>query len=516
MASRQVNNAPDDTSYEISNVYDERQEASDKKELLRKLHDDIGLFGRVCFPTALNKTSPPFHQEIYKSIRNEKIPRVLIAAPRGNAKSTVISLIYPLWKAAFKPTGTDEFIVIVSESQAQSINFLSRIKYHLNNSDVFKDIFGDMSAVTAKKWSGTDIILANGTRIVAVGTGQRVRGFIEGDTRPTLIIVDDFESELNATTDELRAKNRKWMTEAVIPSLSDEGRIVMVGTVISEDCFLYWARESSAWKTLWYSILDEDNKSIWPERFPMKRIRAIEEEYASVGNINGFYQEYMNIAQSPDEAPFKPEWVKFHHYTHERINGQNCLVKETGKEKKIIPIEIFGGVDPASSLSLRADFFVIASIGIDADNNKYIVDIYRAHISPSEQPKKIIEIFKKYRHKKMKIETVAYQEALRVATKDLMLENKLYIPGLESGIKPRTKKSERLLSLVPLLAKGEFYFRPQDTDARTEFLSYPKGRNDDIMDAIWTGLDKSRPCRINSIDPDKMKKKNKLLDWLTM
>jgi predicted phage terminase large subunit-like protein len=173
-------------------------------------------------------------------------------------------------------------------------------------------------------------------------------------------------------------------------------------------------------------------------------------------------------------------------------------------------------VDPASSLSLRADFFVIASIGIDADNNKYIVDIFRQHISPSEQPKKIIEVFKKFRHKKMKIETVAYQEALRVATKDLMLENKLYIPGLESGIKPRTKKSERLLSLVPLLAKGEFYFRPQDTDARTEFLSYPKGRNDDIMDAIWTGLDKSRPCRVKDIEDIKIRKKKKYLDWLTM
>ena len=40
---------------------------------------------------------------------------------------------------------------------------------------------------------------ANGVRIVAVGTDKEL-GFIEGDTRPTLIIVDDFESELNAFT----------------------------------------------------------------------------------------------------------------------------------------------------------------------------------------------------------------------------------------------------------------------------------------------------------------------------
>ena len=118
-------------------------------------------------------------------------------------------------------------------------------------------------------------ILKNGTRIVAVGTGQRVRGFIEGDTRPNVIIVDDFESELNALTPEARTKNRKWMTEAVIPSLSDEGRIIMIGTVISEDCFLYWAKDSPAWKTLWYSIWDDDENSIWPQRFPKDRIMQI-------------------------------------------------------------------------------------------------------------------------------------------------------------------------------------------------------------------------------------------------
>ena len=81
------------------------------------------------------------------------------------------------------------------------------------------------------------------------------------------------------------------MTEAVIPSLSDEGRIVMIGTVISEDCFLYWAKDSSAWNTLWYSIINEDGSPIWPERFPKKRIDQIKEEYASVGNINALYQE---------------------------------------------------------------------------------------------------------------------------------------------------------------------------------------------------------------------------------
>jgi len=496
------------------------EEQYEQLQALKKLRNNMALFGKHCFPTALKKTTPPFHGDIYKYLSDEEKKRVLIAAPRGTAKSTVTTLIYPLWRAAFKSTNEDLFIVIISESQAQSINFLSRIKYHLTFSQEFKAIFGNLGPETAQRWTHTDIILANGTRIVAVGTGQRVRGFLQGDTRPNLIIVDDFESELNAFTPDARAKNRKWLTEAVIPSLSDDGKIAMIGTVISEDCFLCWAKESSAWNVLWFSIWDEDEKSIWPERFPKERILAIKDEFSSVGNINGFYQEYMNIAQSPDDAPFQPDWIKIHHYDYERIQGQNCLVKNKGLDnERTIPVELYTGVDPASSLSARADYFVIATIAIDNDNNKYVVDIYRNRISPAEQPNMIIDTYKKYRPRRVKVETVGYQEALRTAVRELMKEENIYIPGLESGVKPRNSKSERLLSLVPLFAKGTFHFRPEDIKAQQEFLSYPKGKNDDIMDAIWTALDGAKPCRLHEfkkLSEDDLRKQKKTLDWMTM
>ena len=494
------------------------EEQYSQMQALKKLRNNMALFGRHCFPTALRKSTPPFHKDVYSYLANDDKRRVLIAAPRGTAKSTVTTLIFPLWRVAFKRTDEDLFIVIISESQTQSINFLSRIKYHLTHSDKFTDIFGDLGPNTAKRWTNNDIVLANGARLIAVGTGQRVRGFIEGDTRPNLIIVDDFESELNAFTPEARAKNRKWVTEAVIPSLSDEGKIAMIGTVISEDCFLYWAKESPAWNVLWYSIWDEDEKSIWPERFPKSRINDIKKEFASVGNLNGFYQEYMNIAQSPDMAPFKPEWIKMHHYDFKRINGQNCLVKEKGDEKEIKPVEVYCGVDPASSLSSTADYFVVTTIGIDYDNNKYIIDIFRDRISPAEQPAKLIEVFKKYRPRRMMIETVGYQEALRTAVRELMFKESLYIPGLEKGVKPRNRKSERLLSLVPLFAKGTFYFRPQDNIAQQEFLSYPRGKHDDVMDAIWTALHGAKPSRKKEwekVDENSLNSKKKL-DWMTL
>tara|TARA_R100000152_G_C6765345_1_gene190141 strand:- start:228 stop:1727 length:1500 start_codon:yes stop_codon:yes gene_type:complete len=495
------------------------EEKYQKLQVLKKFRENIGLFGKVCFPTALNRDIPPFHTELYSHLRNEEKRRLLIAAPRGTAKSTTVSLIYPLWKVAFKPEDEDLFIVIISESQSQSVNFLSRIKYHLSHSKTFSENFGDMGPSTARRWTNNDIILANGSRIIAVGTGQRVRGFIEGDTRPNLIIIDDFESELNAFTPEARAKNRKWITEAVIPSLSDDGRIAMIGTVISEDCFLCWAKESPAWDVLWYSIWDDDENSLWEARFPKERILQIKDEFASVGNLNGFYQEYMNIAQSPDDAPFKPDYIQIHHYDFEIRDGQSLLVKKLPDDKEELkPVAVYSGVDPASSLSMKADFFVIATLGIDNDGNVYVINIVRTKIDPSDQPDAIIRQFKKYKPKRMKIETVAYQEALRSAVRKQMQEEGLYIPGLEKGVKPRNRKSERLLSLVPLLAKKQFYFRPQDIEAQSEFLSYPRGKHDDVMDAVWTALEGSRPSRRKHFTPvdESGNFGRKVLDWMTM
>ena len=80
-------------------------------QALKKLRNNMALFGRHCFPTALRKSTPPFHNDVYSALANDDKRRVLIAAPRDTAKSTVTTLIFPLWKLAFKATNEDLFMV---------------------------------------------------------------------------------------------------------------------------------------------------------------------------------------------------------------------------------------------------------------------------------------------------------------------------------------------------------------------------------------------------------------------
>ena len=73
-----------------------------------------------------------------------------------------------------------------------------------------------------------------------------------------------------------------------------------------------------------------------------------------------------------------------------------------------------------------------------------------------------------------------------------------------------------MLSLVAPLAKGQFYFRPEDLHAQQEFLSYPRGKHDDILDAIYYAMDGAKPTRRKEFQAQGIEKKRKILDWMTM
>ena len=81
--------------------------------------------------------------------------------------------------------------------------------------------------------------------------GQKVRGLIKDDTRSNIIVLDDFESEMNANTAEARAFNRKWITEAVIPSLSQQdGRIIAIGIYNLRRLFSSVGKRRPDWKVI--------------------------------------------------------------------------------------------------------------------------------------------------------------------------------------------------------------------------------------------------------------------------
>lgn len=503
----------------ILEIIKERYPHYTEKQVIKlAMHLDMMMFAKVCSREAMFNKSPDFHYEIAKTIQNDKNKRVNIISFRGSAKSTIISHILPMWKVCTKAVDEPCYILIISESLDQSKNFLQRIKDELTENPKIHEYFGDLGESTAKRWQMDDIILANGSRIKAFGTGQKPRGVIQRHSRPNLIIIDDFESETNASTPERRIANRKWVTEAITPTLTPDGRIIMVGTVISEDCFLLWAKEASSWITLEYSIIGNDGKPAWEDRFPMDKIQKIKLEFEEFGNLGGFYQEFMNMPQAPEDAPFKNEWFKYHAYSVVNKNGKNYLVHDNNPDV-LIPCYLTCGVDLASTLTAKSDFTVFSTVAHTKDKS-YVIDVFSMKADPAYHPDKLVNYFLKYKHDSVAIETIAYQETMRASVKRLCEERNIYMPGIERGLKERSSKSERIMSLVPLVARGKLLFRAEMINTIKQFLSFPKGKKDDEIDSIWNAMSRAKkPFHSQPIpDDNKKNKKNKKnsVDWMTL
>ena len=94
--------------------------------------------------------------------------------------------------------------------------------------------------------------------------------------------------------------------------------------------------------------------------------------------------------------------------THRGVTGDEKLSKP-----EAIPVFVFMGVDPASSLSVRSDFSVIFIVGVDSEKNIYCLDYFRKRVKPMDLANAIIDKFEQWRPERTRIESVGYQEMIR-------------------------------------------------------------------------------------------------------
>ncbi|RPJ70262.1 MAG: hypothetical protein EHM20_15600, partial [Alphaproteobacteria bacterium] len=73
------------------------------------------------------------HLEIFQKlldITTNRKAKIAIAAPRGHAKSTIVSLVYVLWCALYHK---ERLILLASNTTEQAIALLKDIKYQLTS-----------------------------------------------------------------------------------------------------------------------------------------------------------------------------------------------------------------------------------------------------------------------------------------------------------------------------------------------------------------------------------------------
>jgi len=445
------------------------------------------------------KPTPQFHRELWDYCCSDH-SLVAIAAPRGHAKSTAVTHAYTLAAVLFREA---DFVVLVSDTELQAVQFLNDIKMELYENQklrsLFKvsDIYKDAEREIRFKMGPDNHQVRIMARGASGGSGS-VRGFKWRGKRPNLIICDDMENDEAVSNEERRDKFRNWFYGALIPALSDTGQIRIVGTVLHFDSLLerlmpettgeeakYTVREnlreysldkSRAWHSIKYRAhtdFDDFQSILWPEKFNEKRLTKLKNDFVRQGISEGYAQEYLNYPIHEGDAFF-------------RKNDFVPMAEEDFDLAKVY----YAAIDFAISEKDKRSYSVITVGGVDDTGVLHIVDVIRQRMDAKQIIEEMMAVQIRYQPDLFVVEEGALKKAIGPFLKDEMLKTGIFI-NLHPMVPYRDKLS-RARAIQGRMRQGGVHF---DTEAEwfpsfeQELLRFDRGQYDDQVDSIaWLGL----------------------------
>lgn len=443
-------------------------------------------------------TVPSFHEDMWE-LCCSKNPFVAMAAPRGHAKSTSITLSYTLATLLFKER---KFVVIVSDTEAQASMFLGQLKQELQDNENIIELFGlmkdDKGQVKFEKDSETDVIVrmndGHKFRVIAKGAEQKLRGLLWDSIRPDLLVLDDMENDEIVMNKERREKFRNWFYGALLPCRSKHGIVRYVGTILHMDSMLnrlmppesdpktiteglktYNTRRDRMWKTLLYRAHDNDFEQVlWPDRYDSAYFKSLKRDYDSQGLSDKYSQEYLNYPLDESNSFFK--------------KSDFLALKEEDRKQALT---YYITADLAISERERADWSVFMIAGMDAEGRIQIRNVIRERMDGLTISNTMLALQRTYQPLAFGVEETQISKAIAPFLNKAMIEQNTFINIYP--LKPhRQDKMTRANSIQARMRAGavkfdktaDWYLKLED-----ECLRFPRDRHDDQVDALaYIGL----------------------------
>lgn len=435
--------------------------------------------------------TPEFHKELWELCCKES-PLVAIAAPRGHAKSTAITLSYVMAMMLFRQR---KFGLIISDTEGQAVMFLNDIKLHLESNENLRALFGVKSLV---KSTESDFIceLTDGYqfRLIAKGSEQKVRGLKWNNLRPDLIVGDDLENDEIVMNQDRRDKFKRWFFGALLPCRSHNGLVRIVGTILHMDSMLNrlmpqeWGKftrveglktfdvnPKKAWDSVLYKAHDaEFDNILWKDRWPEDKLRLEKQRVTELGYPELYAQEFLNQPLDESNAFFRKS----------DFPGITAQEKDDIQQGKM-PLNYYCSVDLAISDKERADWSVLTVSGVNAVNTVYVIDQIRQRMDGREIVDMMIQLQQRYNLQFMAVEDEKISKAIGPFLREEMQKTGVFITLVP--INPSTDKKTRARSIQARMRVGSVKF---DREAdwypayESEFLRFPRDVHDDRVDSL--------------------------------
>ena len=479
-------------------------------------------FAKCYMPHYLKLNPSKAHHEVYDLLTNimaHRGNRMAVAAPRGFGKSTLITLFYIVYAICYC---RERFIVILSDTASQAEQILENIKKELTESEKirtdFPEVFEKEGRPKPPRWRRDQIETLNGVKVIALGSGQKIRGRKFGKDRPTLVVADDIETSDNVSSEQSRSKIKEWFTKSVIMAGDEETNFIFLGTLYHPLCllkeylnpelnlewikktykailshpkhlnlWLEWSeiyngrkgfkgkrgtKAAKAYYSAQKEVMNEGVELLWPEKWSYYDLMVLREE-----NFISFCCELQNEPLDPKMQIFKIE--KFHYFDKTYGSIENLLNPHSGRQ-----FEFHGSCDPCTGHDMtRGDYAAIIIVARNCqDGTLYVVEADICRRSPQETIERIIEYCRIYRPRSFFVETNNFQKLMKDDLEKELCREGIYTPVL--GVINTGNKEKRIHSLEPWVNKGVIQFMTSQKILLDQFMYFPNGEHDDALDAL--------------------------------
>lgn len=236
------------------------------------------------------------------------------------------------------------------------------------------------------------------------------------------------------------------------------------------------------------SIGDGTGEFLWPrqQRFDGRWFgfdsKVLAQKRAQYINKTHYRAQYYNDPHDVESSPIKRDLFQYY--------DQNFLSHRDGKWFfKGKRLNTFASVDFAFSLGKKSDYTAIVVVGIDGENNYYILEIDRFRVDrPSEYFNRILKLYNKWCFRKMRAEVTGAQS---VIVKDLResyikpLGLSLVIDEFKPAAKHGSKEERILAALEPKYANRQmWHYLGGNCQVLEEELIFTNPPHDDVKDAL--------------------------------
>lgn len=432
----------------------------------------------------------------------EHLPQVLqqpssvhlaIAAPRGEAKSTLVSQLFTLYCLVAQKK---RYALIVMDSIDQAYPMLEAIKVELEFNQRLRVDFPEIAG-QGRVWQAATIVTKANQKVQVAGSGKKLRGLRHGAYRPDLVVLDDIENDEQVRSPEQRDKLHDWLKKTVLPlgAAGDKLDVVYIGTILHYDSVLNRTLSSKAWKTAKFKALicQPDDMSLWDkwEDFYLNEGEAVADAFYSQNKSamdKGAVVSWaarpiltlMKIRARDGHATFDSE------YQNDPLSSDDAMFANALTYWTELPGELvyFGALDPSlGKAGASRDPSAILVGGYHRETGKlYVIEAQVKKRLPDLIIEDVIRMQKQYQCQRWFVETVQFQEFLKDELVKRSAQRGIPVPA--TATKPNTDKMLRIESLQPHMANGLILLHSSQATLISQLRHFPKADHDDGPDAL--------------------------------